>query len=268
LNQSRQSDHNKYGYSEEGLPSTVPPPSISRPTPPIPNSVHSSLPPHLSSQLLHSPMMGYKAVNPPIGAMISNSPMGLPMSLHNGIHNHSSMVSSSSNNSSSSSPHQANLHISEGFSGLPSLPATGLASLPAYNPVYNGGVALGHNPPVSHHNGVGPITTVTRQNSVIPSRHLGQAPPPPPPPVTRHNTSGVDSQSPLRQNGGPPIIGRMNVTTTPISRNHEQYSRNWPPNSQNQMDMHHVKKMLVSGGSAKRPGHMYEPSGDEMSTEL
>merc|ERR1719206_1064620 len=117
LNQSRQSDHNKYGYSEEGLPSTVPPPSISRPTPPIPNSVHSSLPPHLSSQLLHSPMMGYKAVNPPIGAMISNS----PMSLHNGINNHSSMVSSSANNSSSSSPRQANVHT-EGFSGLPSLP--------------------------------------------------------------------------------------------------------------------------------------------------
>ena len=150
------------------------------------------------------------------------------------------MVSSSSKNLL---PNQANVQILEGFSGLPSPPATGLSSLPAYNPVDNGGVALGHTPPVSHHNGVGPITTVTRQNGVIPSRHLGQAPPPPPPPVTRHNTSGVDSQSPLRQNGGPPIIGRMNVTTTPISRNHEQYSRNWPPNSQNQMDMHHVKKV-------------------------
>ena len=95
--------------------------------------------------------------------------------------------------------------------------------MPAYNPVTNGVIALGHNPPLSHHNGVGPITTVTRQNGVIPSRHLGQAPPPP---VTRHNTSGVDYQSPLRQNGGPPIVGLMNVVTPPVSGNHEQYSRN------------------------------------------
>lgn len=273
LNQSRQSEHNKYGYSEDGLPSTVPPPSISRPTPPIPHSIHSSLPPHLSSQPFHSPMMGYKAVNPTIGTMISNSPMGLPMSMHNGGHNHSSMVSSSSNNSSSSSPRQTNVHISEGFSGLPSLPATGLASLPAYNSVYNGGVALGHTPPVSRHNGVGPITTASsRQNGAIPNRQASHGPPPPPP-VSRHNTNGVNSQSPLRQNGGPPIVGRMNVATPPVSRNHEQYSRNWPPNSQNQLDMHHVKKMMVPGvmvpgGSAKRPGHPYEPSGDEMSTEL
>jgi len=268
LNQSRQSEHNKYGYSEDGLPSTVPPPSISRPTPPIPNSLHSSLPPHLSSQPFHSPMMGYKAVNPTIGTMISNSPMGLPMSLHNGGHNHSSMVSSSSNNSSSSSPRQTNVHISEGFSGLPSLLTTGLAALPAYNSVYNGGVALGHTPPVSRHNGVGPITTAgSRQNGAIPNRQAGHGPPPPPP-VSRRNTNGVNSQSPLRQNGGPPIVGRMNVATPPVSRNHEQYSRNWPPNSQNQLDMHHVKKMMVPGGSTKRPGHPYEPSGDEMSTEL
>jgi len=27
-------------------------------------------------------------------------------------------------------------------------------------------------------------------------------------------------------------------------------------------------QMMVPGGSAKRPGHPYEPSGDEMSTEL
>ena len=176
--------------------------------------------------------MGYKAVNPPIGAMISNSSMGLPMSLHNGSHNHSSMVSSSS----SSSPRQANVHISDGFSGLPPLPATGLSSLPAYNPVYNGGVALGHTPSVSHHNGVGPITTVTRQNGGIYSRHLGQGPPPPPPPVSRNND--------IRQNDGPPpIVGRINVVTPPVSRNHEQYSRNWPPNSQNQLDMHHVQKV-------------------------
>ena len=282
LNQTRQSDHNKYGYSEDDLPSTVPPPSISGPTPPIPNSLHSSLPPHLSSQPFHSPMMGYKAVNPPIGAMISNSSMGLPMSLHNGSHNHSSIVSSSS----SSSPRQANVHISDGFSGLPPLPATGLSSLPAYNPVYNGGVALGHTPSVSHHNGVGPITTVTRQNAGIYSRHLGQGPPPPP--VSRNNTNSVNSQSHSRQNiGPPPIVARMNAATPPVSRNHEQYSRNWPPNSQNQLDMHHVKKvkhwwhidcsgfyelslfqMLVSGGSAKRPRHPSEPSGDEMSTEL
>merc|ERR1712168_1383725 len=173
------------------------------------------------------------------------------------------MVSSSSNNSSSSSPHHANVHISDGFSGLP--------SLPAYNPVYNGGVALGHTSPVSHHNGVSPITTVIRQNGGINSRHLGQCPPPPPPPVSRHNTNCVSSLSPSRQNSGPPpppIDGRMNVATPPVSRNHEQYSRNWPPNSKNQLDIHHVKKMIVSGGSAKRPGHPCEPSGDEMSTEL
>ena len=178
-------------------------------------------------------MMGYKAVNPPIGDMISNS----SMSLHNGINDHSSIVSSSANNSSTSSPRQANLHILEGFSGLPSLPATGLASLPAYNPVYNGGVALGHNPPVSHHNDVGPITTVIRQNGVIPSRHLGQAPPPPPP-VTRHNNSDVEYQ-----NVGPPIVGQMNDETPPVPKRHEQYIQNWPPNSQNQLDMHHVKKV-------------------------
>ena len=249
LNQSRQSDHNKYGYSEEGLPSTVPPPSISRPTPPIPNSVHSSLPPHLSSHLLHSPMMGYKAVNPPIGAMISNS----SMSLHNGINNHLSMVSSSANNSSSSSPRQTNVHISEGFSGLPSLPATGLASLPAYNPVYNGGVALGHNPPASYHNSVSHITTVTRQNGGIPSRHLGSAPPPPPPPVSRHNTFVMDSQSPLRQNGGPPIVGRMNVAKPPVSRNHKQYSKNLPPYSQNELDKHHAKKVKKLQGDNCSP---------------
>merc|ERR1712130_910498 len=115
--------------------------------------------------------------------------------------------------------------------------------------------------------GVGHITAVPRQNGgIIPNRHSSLGPPPPPPPVTRHaNNNSVNSQSPLRQNGGPPIVGRMNVATPPVSRNHEQYSRNWPPNSQNQMDMHHVKKMLVPGGSAKRPGHPYEPSGEEMS---
>ena len=185
-------------------------------------------PSYTSHQAFPSPGVTYTAVNPSIGSLLSSSPHSLhtsqpsypttslhhtPSNLSNSLHNG---VSSSS---ASSSPRGHPSVGQDGFSGLPPLPATGLASLPAYAPVYAA------TPPQSRH---------------------GSRPPPPPP------TLYPIPPSPHR----PP----------PSRPAPHQYSRNWPPNSQKPApDIHHVQKMTVPG---KRPGHAYEPSGDEMSTEL
>ena len=144
-----------------------------------PSSSRPSLPPHPSHQAFPSPGLTYTAVNPSIGSLLSSSPHSLqahphphsshhlPPHLSHSLHNgHPPATSSSPRNQPSLG--QVNflsvLHlqqcvmipcpIQDGFSGLPPLPATGLASLPSYAPVYTA------TPPQARH---------------------GSRPPPPPP---------------------------------------------------------------------------------------
>ena len=201
-------------------------------TPSHPSYSSPGRPSHSSHQAFPSPGLTYTAVNPSIGSLLSSSPHSLQPSHP---HPHSSLhlpphLQNGNSSSPSSSPRSPPHLGQDGFTGLPPLPATGLASLPNYAPVYTA------TPP--------------------PPRQGGRPPPPPP------NSYPLPG-SPLR----PPPSRHA-----PQGRTTDQYTRNWPPNSQKPVpDPHHVKKVSVPGGpgglGGKR-GAAYEPSGDEMSTEL
>jgi len=147
---------NSSSYSQPVMTSTPAHPSLP------PSSSRPSLPPHPhpSHQAFPSPGLTYTAVNPSIGSLLSSSPHSLQAHPHpHSSHHLPPHLSHSLHNghpppATSSSPRNQPSLGQDGFSGLPPLPATGLASLPSYAPVYSA------TPPQARH---------------------GSRPPPPPP---------------------------------------------------------------------------------------
>jgi len=232
---------------------------------------HQSLPSHISSQSLHndSPIMGYKAVNPPIGDILNNSALGLP-SIHNGNNqnNQSSLISSSSTNSATSSPqhNENNNHLNYSNKGLPpSGSSVAYASYQNFTPYSNQDIQALPSP-YSNQSG----QMVQRQTMKIPtgspsrSQNSGQ---PPPLPSMAGRRPVPQPQTPQRnhQNSSlpPPMPGRapniQNQAFSTPKQDNQSSSISLIPN------MH---KMAISSGVNKKLSNLYEPSGDEMSTEL
>ena len=83
-----------------------------------------------------------------------------------------------------------------------------------------------------------------RQNGNLPARYNVQ----PPVPGPRQGPASLQPQGPPKPQS-PAVQGHVTNGVSPMvpnRQNHDQYSRNWPPNSQHQMfDVNHIKKVNI-----------------------